>query len=185
MATGTKAATRSKSGAGAPPRPDAEPREDPALEEILRVLTAARDGDFSVRLRARRRDVVGEIQQRTNELIATNARMAKELARVSRIIGREGRMTERVSLGTVDGQWSDTIESVNAMIEDLVRPTTEISRVIAAVAKGDLSQKMALTIEGQPVKGEFAAIGNTVNEMVDQLGSFADEVTRVAREVGT
>ena len=71
------------------------------------------------------------------------------------------------------------------MIDDLVRPTTEISRVIAAVAKGDLSQKMALEIEGQRVKGEFAAIGNTVNEMVDQLGSFADEVTRVAREVGT
>src|SRR6476469_2154829 len=78
------------------------PPEDPALEELLRVLTAARDGDFSVRLRARRRDVMGEVQQRTNELIALNARMAKELARVSRIIGREGRMTERVSLGTVD-----------------------------------------------------------------------------------
>ena len=94
-------------------------------------------------------------------------------------------MTERVSLGTVDGTWMQTVESVNAMIDDLVRPTTEISRVIQSVARGDLSQKMALTIEGQPVKGEFAAIGNTVNEMVDQLGSFADEVTRVAREVGT
>ena len=94
-------------------------------------------------------------------------------------------MTERVSLGTVDGTWNETVESVNAMIDDLVRPTTEISRVIQSVARGDLSQKMALTIEGQPVKGEFSAIGTTVNEMVDQLGSFADEVTRVAREVGT
>ena len=184
MATGTKAAARNTTGAAAGAR-DAEPDEDPALEEILRVLTAARDGDFSVRLRTRRRDVVGEIQQRTNELIAMNARQAKELARVSRIIGRQGRMTERLSLGTVDGQWGETIESVNAMIDDLVRPTTEISRVIAAVATGDLSQKMALEIEGQRVKGEFAAIGNTVNEMVDQLRSFADEVTRVAREVGT
>jgi HAMP domain-containing protein/signal transduction histidine kinase/DNA-binding response OmpR family regulator len=181
MATGARPATRNKARAAA----DGEPHEDPALEEILRVLTAARDGDFSVRLRARRRDVVGDIQQRCNELIAMNGRMAKELARVSRIIGREGRMTERVSLGTVDGQWNDTVESVNGMIDDLVRPTTEISRVIAAVAQGDLSQKMALEIEGQRVKGEFAAIGNTVNEMVDQLGSFADEVTRVAREVGT
>ena len=160
-------------------------RDEQALEELLRVLTAARDGDFSGRLRARRRDVVGEVQQRTNELIALNARMAKELGRVSRIIGREGRMTERVSLGTVDGDWNATVESVNAMIDDLVRPTIEISRVIQSVAKGDLSQKMALTIEGQPVKGEFSAIGTTVNEMVDQLGSFADEVTRVAREVGT
>jgi HAMP domain-containing protein/CheY-like chemotaxis protein/GAF domain-containing protein len=186
MATGAKPAGRRAAGAnGGKVSQGDEPREDPALEEVLRVLTAARDGDFSVRLRARRRDVIGDIQQRTNELIAINARQAKELARVARIIGREGRMTERVSLGTVDGAWNDTVESVNAMIDDLVRPTTEISRVIAAVAKGDLSQKMALTIEGQPVKGEFAAIGNTVNEMVDQLGSFADEVTRVAREVGT
>jgi HAMP domain-containing protein/signal transduction histidine kinase/DNA-binding response OmpR family regulator len=183
MATSAKPATRRKA-ADAAAQGD-EPRDDPALEELLRVLTAARDGDFSVRLRARRRDIVGEIQQRCNELIALNGRQAKELARVSRIIGREGRMTERVSLGTVDGTWNETVESVNAMIDDLVRPTTEISRVIQSVARGDLSQKMALTIEGQPVKGEFAAIGNTVNEMVDQLGSFADEVTRVAREVGT
>ena len=161
------------------------PPEDPALEELLRVLTEARDGNFSVRMRARRRDVMGEVQQRANELIALNARMAKELARVSRIIGREGRMTERVSLGTVDGAWNESVESINAMIDDLVRPTTEISRVIQSVARGDLSQKMALTIEGQRVKGEFSAIGTTVNEMVDQLSSFADEVTRVAREVGT
>jgi hypothetical protein len=183
MATSAKPAARRKAQ-DASAQSD-EPRDDPALEELLRVLTAARDGDFSVRLRARRRDIIGEIQQRCNELIALNGRQAKELARVSRIIGREGRMTERVSLGTVDGTWNETVESVNAMIDDLVRPTTEISRVIQSVARGDLSQKMALTIEGQPVKGEFAAIGNTVNEMVDQLGSFADEVTRVAREVGT
>ncbi|MDX6681189.1 MAG: hypothetical protein QOG94_1228, partial [Solirubrobacteraceae bacterium] len=173
MATSAKPAARRK--ADGVPASD-EPREDPALEDLLRVLTAARDGDFSVRLRARRRDIIGDIQQRCNELIALNGRQAKELARVSRIIGREGRMTERVSLGTVDGTWNETVESVNAMIDDLVRPTTEISRVIQSVARGDLSQKMALTIEGQPVKGEFAAIGNTVNEMVDQLGSFADEV---------
>src|SRR4051812_31434734 len=191
MATGgTKPSGRRRaaSATDAPPPPGGDvalTRDEQALEEILRVLTAARDGDFSVRLRARRRDVIGDVQQRCNELIALNARQAKELARVSRVIGREGRMTERVSLGTVDGTWNDTVESVNAMIDDLVRPTTEISRVIQSVAKGDLSQKMALTIEGQPVKGEFSAIGNTVNEMVDQLGSFADEVTRVAREVGT
>ena len=185
MAAGAKPAGRRGTANGGASARGGESSEDPALEELLRVLTAARDGDFTVRLRARRRDVIGEIQQRCNELIALNARQAKELARVSRIIGREGRMTERVSLGTVDGTWNQTVESVNGMIDDLVRPTTEISRVIQSVARGDLTQKMALTIEGQPVKGEFSAIGNTVNEMVDQLGSFADEVTRVAREVGT
>ncbi len=189
-AGGTKPAGRGRASdaSKAPPPSDGDgfnARDEQALEEVLRVLTAARDGDFSVRLRARRRDVIGDVQQRCNELIALNARQAKELARVSRVIGREGRMTERVSLGTVDGAWSETVESVNAMIDDLVRPTIEISRVIQSVARGDLSQKMALTIEGQPVKGEFSAIGNTVNAMVDQLSAFADEVTRVAREVGT
>src|SRR5688572_27056098 len=94
-------------------------------------------------------------------------------------------MTERFSLGNAPGGWADKAASVNGLIEDLSRPTTEVARVIEAVAQGDLSQKMALKIEGQPVKGEFLRIGTTVNSMVDQLSSFADEVTRVAREVGT
>ena len=94
-------------------------------------------------------------------------------------------MTERARLHGATGGWSTTIDSVNGLIDDLVRPTTEVARVIVAVAEGDLNQKMALEIEGRPVKGEFARIGTTVNSMVDQLSSFADEVTRVAREVGT
>src|SRR5207248_729089 len=108
-----------------------------------------------------------------------------ELGLVGRIIGREGRMTERASLDGMEGGWRTTIGSVNGLIDDLVRPTTEVARVIVAVAEGDLSQKMALEIEGRAVKGEFARIGATVNSMVDQLSSFAAEVTRVAREVGT
>src|SRR4051794_37439962 len=83
------------------------------------------------------------------------------------------------------GDWNSKIDAINDLIDDLVRPTTEIARVMDAVADGDLSQKMALEIGGQPVKGEFLRIGTTVNAMVDQLSSFADEVTRVAREVGT
>ena len=108
-----------------------------------------------------------------------------EVVRIAQIIGREGRMTERARLDSVGGGWSTSIESINGLIDDLVRPTTEVARVIVAVAEGDLSQKMALEIEGRPVKGEFARIGTTVNAMVDQLSSFAAEVTRVAREVGT
>src|SRR5207248_150658 len=98
---------------------------------------------------------------------------------------REGRMTERDSLGDVTGGWRTSINSINALIGDLVQPTTEVARVLIAVAEGDLTQKMALEIEGQPVKGEFLRIGTTVNSMVDQLSSFAAEVTRVAKEVGT
>ena len=160
-------------------------RDERALEQILEALTAARDGDFTARLPARRRDVVGDLQSRVNELVDRNARMAQELARIARVIGREGRMTERAALPGLYGTWAESIESVNSLIDDLARPTTEVARVIEAVARGDLSRTMALTIEGQPVKGEFARIGTTVNTMVEQLSSFADEVTRVAREVGT
>ena len=155
------------------------------LEDLLAALRAARAGDFSVRLSTRRRGLLGEIVAEFNELTATNRRMTKELVRVGRIIGREGRMTERAVLSEAGGEWATSIDSVNALIDDLVRPTTEVARVIGSVAEGDLSQKMALKIEGQPVKGEFLRIGTTVNTMVDQLSSFADEVTRVAREVGT
>ena len=155
------------------------------LEEILEALVAARDGDFSRRLSRRRRGLVGEIGSAYNELVAMNARMEKELSRMRRVIGREGRMDQRASLGPAGGGWETSVESLNALIDDLVRPTTEVASVLDAVADGDLDRKMALTIEGQPVKGEFLRIGTTVNTMVDQLSSFADEVTRVAREVGT
>src|SRR5947209_4721335 len=170
-------ATTNGGGNGAAPTPH-------ALQELLRALTAARDGDFSVRLPARRGSVMGEIAAVYNQMADTNARMAKELVRVSRVIGREGRMTERMTL-TAPGAWGTSRDSVNSLIDDLARPTTEVARVIEAVAEGDLSQKMALKIEGQPVKGEFLRIGTAVNSMVDQLSSFASEVTRVAREVGT
>jgi HAMP domain-containing protein/signal transduction histidine kinase/DNA-binding response OmpR family regulator len=155
------------------------------LEEILDALVAARDGDFSRRLSRRRQGLVGEIGAAYNELVTMNGRMEKELARMRRVIGREGRMDQRASLGPAGGDWDSSVESLNALIDDLVRPTTEVASVLDAVADGDLDRKMALTIEGQPVKGEFLRIGTTVNTMVDQLSSFADEVTRVAKEVGT
>jgi HAMP domain-containing protein/signal transduction histidine kinase/PleD family two-component response regulator len=155
------------------------------LKELVEALDSARRGDFSVRLSKRRKGVMGEVAASYNELVATNQRMTRELVRIARIIGREGRMTERASLPGAAGGWEASIDSINSLIDDLVRPTTEVGRVLNAVAEGDLSQKMALTIEGQSVKGEFLRIGTTVNTMVDQLSSFADEVTRVAREVGT
>src|ERR671914_247912 len=161
------------------------PAAGPALGEPRAALIAARDGDFPRRLSRRRRGVLGEIGAAYNELVAMNAGMEKELARVRRVIGREGRMDQRASLGRTAGGWGTSLESLNALIDDLVRPTTEVASVLEAVADGDLDRKMALTIEGQPVKGEFLRIGTTVNTMVDQLSSFADEVTRVAREVGT
>src|SRR4051812_40100276 len=159
--------------------------DDGPLRDLLDALLAVKEGNFSVRLPERRSTLMGQIGAAFNDLVEMNAKSTKELARIGRLVGREGRMTERFSLGQAPGAWAENAASVNALIEDLSRPTTEVARVIEAVAHGDLSQKMALKIEGQPVKGEFLRIGTAVNSMVDQLGSFAAEVSRVAREVGT
>jgi HAMP domain-containing protein/signal transduction histidine kinase/CheY-like chemotaxis protein len=160
---------------------------DPAaLRKLLDALSAAADGDFSKRLPARRRGLVGELEGAFNRLAEHSQGQTAEFKRVARQIGREGKMTERARAeDDIRGDYRERIDTLNGLIDDLVRPTTEVARVIVAVAEGDLSQSMAMEIDGQPVKGEFARIGTTVNAMVDQLSSFADEVTRVAREVGT
>src|SRR5690349_8107549 len=155
------------------------------LKPLLDALHAMQAGDFSVRLDATPNGVLSKISQAFNDVASLNEGMAHEIDRITSIVGREGRMTERAALPKAKGQWKVQMDSVNTLIEDLARPTTEVARVITAVAEGDLSQTMALEIEGTPVKGEFLRIGTTVNKMVDQLGSFAAEVTRVAREVGT
>ncbi len=158
---------------------------DAQLRELLHALKAAQAGDFEVRLRTDHSGLMGEVAEAFNKLADRRDKFSNELTRVARIIGREGRMTERASLPRAGGAWKTSVEAVNGMIDDLVRPTTEIARVIDAVADGDLSQKMAQRIEGRPLRGEFLRIGTTVNAMVEQLSSFAAEVTRVAREVGT
>ncbi|MCL9796700.1 HAMP domain-containing protein, partial [Frankia sp. AgKG'84/4] len=161
---------------------------DDLIDELLGGLTRLCEGDFSTRLANRvtpRDPVAAQVLRRFDELAASQERHAGELARVSKVIRRDGRLTLRMEDLGSPGGWSDMTQAVNSLIDDLARPTHEVARVIAAVAEGDLSQHMALEIAGQPVRGEFLRIGTTVNTMVDQLSSFADEVTRVAREVGT
>jgi methyl-accepting chemotaxis protein len=155
------------------------------LRKLLIALKAAHAGDFEARIETAKGGVVSELAEAFNKLADRHSALKDELQRVARVVNREGRFTERASLPRAGGAWKESVESVNAMIDDLVRPTTEIARVIDAVAEGDLSQKMAQRIEGRPLRGEFLRIGTTVNAMVDQLSSFAAEVTRVAREVGT
>src|SRR2546426_150828 len=159
--------------------------EETQLRELLQALKATYAGDVDVRMPPGLPGLMGEVAEAFNKLADRRDRLGTELTRVAHVIGREGRMTERISLPRAGGAWKTSVEAVNAMIDDLVRPTTEIARVIDAVADGDLSQKMAQRIEGRPLRGEFLRIGTTVNAMVDQLSSFAAEVTRVAREVGT
>src|SRR4051794_30103682 len=154
------------------------------LDELISVMTRVRQGTLDVRL-ARRNGLAGQVVDGFNALIDLQERRNRDLLRISRVVGREGRMLERLDEEEFDGAWATGAAAINSLIDDLARPTSEIARVIAAVAEGDLSQHMALEIEGRPLRGEFNRIGRTVNTMVDQLSSFADEVTRVAREVGT
>ena len=153
--------------------------------QILAALTAFKRGDFSVRLPDDWTGLAGKVADTFNDVIALNQRMTLELERIGRVVGKEGRISQRASIGDVSNGWADSIGSVNALIGDLVNPTSEMARVIGAVAKGDLSKVMETEIDGRPLQGEFLRTAKTVNTMVDQLGAFASEVTRVAREVGT
>jgi HAMP domain-containing protein/signal transduction histidine kinase/ActR/RegA family two-component response regulator len=153
--------------------------------QLLTALVAFKRGDFSARLPDDWTGVAGKIADTFNEVIGTNQRLTQELERIVHVVGKEGRITQRAYLNNVSDCWADAIGCVNVLIEDLVRPTSEMARVIGAVAKGDLSETMTTKIDGQPLKGEFLRAAKTVNTMVDQLGAFASEVTRVAREVGT
>ena len=155
------------------------------LRALLAGLRDLRDGDFDVRLPLSAHPMMADISAAFNDVASRNERMTRELERVSDIVGRQGDMTARVSLEGMTGGWARCADALNALVTDLVAPTSEVARVIKAVAAGDLSQKMVLDIEGKSVQGEFLRIGTTVNTMVDQLNGFASEVTRVAREVGT
>ncbi len=156
---------------------------DPKM--ILSVLTAVKKGDFTSRLPDDETGVTGKIYDAFNEIIEKNELLTAELGRISEVVGREGKIQQRAALSHPTGGWASCINSVNTLITDLTQPTTEVARVIGAVAEGDLSQNFNLEIDGRPLKGEFLRTGKTVNTMVAQLGAFASEVTRVAREVGT
>src|SRR4030095_4848504 len=148
---------------------------------LLKVLSDFKRGDFTTRLPSEQTGITGKIYDALNEVIDLNDRMATEFDRVATVVGKEGRIKQRAALSTANGSWGACIDSVNTLIADLVQPTTEVARVIGAVAKGDLSQTMALEIEGRPLTGEFLRTAKIVNTMVDQLSTFASEVTRVAR----
>src|SRR5207249_3514428 len=153
--------------------------------ELLRVLLATRNGDFSVRLPSDWAGIDGKIADAFNDIMLANQTMAGELERVSRAVGREGKIRQRAAFSPAGGAWRRIEESVNSLISDLVWPISEITRTIGGVAKGDLTQVMSLEVDGRPLEGEFLRSAKICNTMIAQLGVFTSEVTRVAREVGT
>src|SRR5438309_4097698 len=150
----------------------------------LRVLAAVRRGDFSARMPTDWSGSAGKVAAALNTIIESNQRLEREIRRLSRNFGKEGQF-RRGSMAHAGGAWDSTLDAVSDLVEDLASPNTEIARVISAVANGDLSQTMPLEIDGRPLQGQFLNTAKTVNTMVGQLNGFANEVTRVAREVGT
>ncbi|MFD8255280.1 HAMP domain-containing protein [Streptomyces werraensis] len=164
--------------------------EAAAMNRLLGALVAMRDGNFRKRLTVTGDGVMAEIAAVFNEVADRNLHLTGELARVRRMVGREGKLTERLETGPSEGSWAAAIDHSNALVDDLVRPVSEVSRVLSAVAEGDLSPRMELRTQapdgsGHPLRGEFLKVARTVNNLVDQLSTFTDEVTRVASEVGT
>jgi len=161
---------------------------DPATGELATILASLqtmREGDFSVRLPVAWTGLKGKIADTFNDIIAANERIAGELKRVGQAVGKEGRTRERTRFQHLRGSWGEMEVSVNTLVEDLLRPTTEMTRTIAAVAQGNLTQTVRLDVGGRPLEGEFLRSATIVNTMIQQLGVFTAEVTRVAREVGT
>jgi len=156
-----------------------------SARDLLAALRRFKKGDFSVRLPMHFTGIDAEIAEVFNDVVELNEQMTEEFGRLSSVVGKEGKISQRAKLASATGKWEKCVDSINTLIGDLVQPTNEVARVIGAVAKGDLSQTMVLEIDGRPLRGEFLRIGKIVNTMVGQLNSFASEVTRVAREVGT
>ena len=178
---------RSKTPATPPPGPPTLPpsANGQELSALLGAMQAVKNGDFSVRLPGDWTGLHGKIADTFNEIVTANASMARELERVGTTVGKQGKTRQRVRFGSPAGAWGGMEASVNTLIDDLLRPTTEVTRALEAVAKGDLLQTVRLDVEGRPLEGEFLRSATIVNTMIEQLGVFTSEVTRVAREVGT
>src|SRR5271169_259975 len=150
------------------------------LEQLLAGLTAVRGGDFSTRLAKTGDPLMDEIATEFNGMADQLDLFTSEVTRVAREVGTDGKLGGQAYVPGVSGTWKDLTESVNAMADNLTGQVRNIAQVTTAVARGDLSQKIRVD-----ARGEILELKETVNTMVDQLSSFAGEVTRVAREVGT
>ncbi|HEY4555544.1 MAG TPA: HAMP domain-containing protein, partial [Lysobacter sp.] len=156
-----------------------------ALHQLLAAMAAMRDGDFSVQLPRHWEGLEGKLAETFNDIVAHNRRLADELERVGESVGREGQTRQRIQSANRQGAWAGMERAVNELIDDLVRPVETMTEAMAGVAKGDLSRTVPLEADGRPLQGEFLRSATIVNRMIEQMGEFASEVTRVALEVGT
>ena len=136
-------------------------------KNLLLAMLSFRDGDFSTRMPSDLTGVEGKIADAFNDIVIFSDRRARETVRVSTAVGKEGKLKQRINVPGGAGGWADEVSAINILIDDLVWPTTEVTRAIGAVAKGDLGQSMALEVDGRPLEGEFLRSAKLVNKMID------------------
>jgi HAMP domain-containing protein/CheY-like chemotaxis protein len=185
MDAGVESGAKKAVKRGKPRETDLEPDAPLDRLALLAALQAMRRGDFSVRLPGNQTGIEGKIADTFNEIVEANENIAGQLEYLGQMVGREGKISTRVRFGLSGGAWAGIERSVNTLVDDLSWPTTQVTRTIAAVAKGDLLQTVPLDVDGRPLQGEFLRSATIVNTMIKQLNVFTSEVTRVAREVGT
>ncbi|KAJ1331413.1 osomolarity two-component system, sensor histidine kinase NIK1 [Microdochium nivale] len=150
------------------------------VRDIAKVTTAVAKGDLTQKVRAECRGEIFELKSTINSMVEQLQQFAREVSKIAREVGTEGRLGGQATVNDVQGTWRDLTDNVNGMAMNLTTQVREISKVTTAVARGDLTKKI-----GVPVKGELLELKNTINSMVDRLGTFAFEVSKVALEVGT
>jgi len=161
------------------------PTGEARSKQMLAAMLAFRSGSFSVRLPSDWDGIDGQIAAAFNDVLACQDLVSREVGRLSQIVGKHGQLAQRMSVPGAVGGWAAIVNCLNSLLDDLVRPTIEVSRMIGAVTRGDLGQSMDLEVDERPLKGEFLRSARLVNTMIEQFVVFTSEVTRVAREVGT
>jgi HAMP domain-containing protein/CheY-like chemotaxis protein/signal transduction histidine kinase len=184
VATTTRRAAREESPVPAAAK-EQKMSDEVAQQRLLEALCAVRDGDFSVQLPVHWEGIQGKIADCFNAIVASNRHLSQELDRVGQVVGREGQTRKRLAVTNHSGAWLGMQQSVNNLIDDLVRPIETMTEATAGVAKGDLTRTVPLETDGRPLQGEFLRSATIVNRMIEQMGEFSAEVTRVALEVGT
>src|SRR6185436_10511600 len=138
----------------AQPKPASANGAPDPMQDLLHALQAMRAGDFSVRMTGDHIGIEGKIADTFNEIVAANQRMAQQLEHVGQVVGREGKTRQRVKFDLSSGSWAAMEGSVNTLIDDLLWPTREVTRAVAAVAQGNLLQTVQLDVDGRPLGGE-------------------------------
>ena len=165
--------------------PKSKDNDDLDVGLLLNTLIALRRGDFETRMPNDWTGLPGKVADAINDIIDMAQRASGDFERVSKVVGEAGKVTARLSVANLHGSWAKLVESSNTLIENLVSPLNEMVRVISAVSTGDLSQTMPIEVGGKALEGQFRQSAEIVNGMVNRLGTFSAEVTRVAREVGS